>query len=194
MSVLRKVLLTTVLLTTVVGVVMASLSDVPTADEGQPTMRDVLTRGKHQKFLTLLKDSGQESLLLRTDVTLLVPSEETLASLGDARLKKLAADGEAMKEFIDNHLLHGRYTVTDMVTKGELTTAGGDPLEVRQLEDGVECGGLPMMTTDLLCRSAIIHVLDGAFLPASHAPEESDDLEIIDEGPGRPDLELEIEQ
>ncbi len=173
MSVIKKVLLPFVLVMLSAGVVMAGLSDTTGNEAQEPSLTEVLERGNHKKFLWLLREGKQEALLQRDGITLLVPSEDTLESLGDERLKGLASDSKAMQEFIDNHVVSGRVTLSDMMSQGKMVTVAGDTLEIEETEEGLTCGGLPVLQADQMSKTAVVHVVDGAFVPASHAPAES---------------------
>lgn len=93
-------------------------------------------------------------------VTLLVPSNAALATLGAGRVDELVADPDAAAAFVKSHTIDAGMSVTDLLNHdGPVTDASGTDWKVVVVDGHPEVGGATLGPQDIQMRNGWLHVL-----------------------------------
>lgn len=163
---------------------LAALGAYPVgaADEGQaglPGARQVLESRGHKLFLSLVDAAGMGSMLERKGVTLMVPSEEVLASFDEASMAELRADREALRGLLAQHLVPKAMNLSTLLGLGTIQSETGlNLLFASSEEQGASCNGMALVATDVVADGVVIHVLDGLLMAADIEEIEMDEGDV----------------
>lgn len=143
----------------------------------QPTLREYVA--DRPLFLGLMEAAGMMERLDEPNTTLLLPSEESLRSLGEDQLKKLMAEPEQLSATLTDHFLEGAHRMSAMLEAGEVTTDSGLPLVVSTAESGeFMIAGIPVVTSDYACKNGVVHEIDGLLLDLVEEPGEEAPIDV----------------
>lgn len=150
-----------------------SKEDEPAAAQEQPSasmsLSEVLDADlAYSTFNQVFQASGLAAELDDAEaVTLLVPNDAAMASLGDDALASLA-DPDRAAAFVRGHTLDSASTVTDLLNAGGTVTDGdGGTWEVAVVEGRPTVGGAGFVVQDISTRNGYVQVIDavGAVTP-----------------------------
>ncbi len=129
--------------------------------------------GTFDTLVTAVQAAGLESAL-RADgpLTVLAPTDDAFAALGEETITALLADPEALADILLYHVVDGAVPASVVGTLPSATTLNGQDILITAGE-GITINGVAMVVTaDILASNGIIHVLDAVLLPPS--------LDIVD--------------
>lgn len=95
--------------------------------------------------------------------TLFVPSEEAFTKMANSDRAALLNDRNKLSAFLDEHMIPGRFTATDLMTMGQATTKAGTTVDVgpsARYDGHVGVGGAEVIKTNLFAANGIVHVVD----------------------------------
>ena len=119
-------------------------------------------------FTTLVKAVQAAGLVdaLRSEgpFTIFAPTDEAFAKLPAGTLDTLLADKEKLAAVLTYHVVPGRLTASDVITKSELATLQGQDLKVSVGESAM-VDQAKIVKTDIVCSNGVIHVIDSVVVP-----------------------------
>lgn len=102
----------------------------------------------------------------RKELTLLVPSNEALKSLGAGAVDRLVANPAAAAAFVKARALDARLSVTGLLNRTEpIVDEAGTVWKAAVIEGRPTVGGATMGPQDILMRNGFLHVLDAPGTP-----------------------------
>lgn len=142
-----------------------SAKDEPAAQEQKSasmSLSEVLAADlAYSRFNQVFQASGLASELDGADaVTLLVPNDAAMATLGEDALASLA-DPERAAAFVRGHSLDGSSTVTDLLNAGgAVTDRDGGTWKVAVADGRPMIGGAGFAVQDIATRNGYVQVID----------------------------------
>lgn len=91
---------------------------------------EALRKGDFSTMLRLLSLSGLADELENKEYTILAPTEEAFSSLSGSQLSDIITNPTQIDDILRRHILDGVYSYEDLTGMTEVTTIGGDTLEV----------------------------------------------------------------
>jgi uncharacterized surface protein with fasciclin (FAS1) repeats len=76
-------------------------------------------------------------------------------------------EGDALTEFLQNHVVEGLYNLSDVIDAGTLTTVGGEELTVTVEGNMVLINGAQIVTPNVAATNGVIHIINGVLMPES---------------------------
>ncbi len=132
--------------------------------------------GQDQRLGTLLKAVAAAGLADRLGNenpgpwTVLAPSNEAFAALGDETIAALLADPARLAEVLAAHVIPGRIRRSEMIAQRSAATLLGREAVTFGLADGkVTASGANIITGDLEASNGIIHIIDRVLVPEASA-------------------------
>jgi len=105
--------------------------------------------------------------------TVFAPTNEAFAALPDGTVETLLKpkNQEQLAAILTYHVVPGEILAAD-VTSGEVTTVNGESIMVEATDGGVtitdgQGNEATVTSTDIVASNGVIHVIDGALVPAS---------------------------
>lgn len=93
-------------------------------------------------------------------LTLFVPSNAALASMGDGGVDQLVGDPDAAKAFVQRHAVDAKLSVTDLLNHGDpVTDEAGTVWKVAVVDGQPTVGGAGFGPRDIPMRNGYLHVL-----------------------------------
>jgi uncharacterized surface protein with fasciclin (FAS1) repeats len=144
-------------------------SDVPeTTAESVGSIVDVArAAGTFSTLLSIVDAAGLTESVATGKVTLLAPTDEAFAGLGQPAVDALLADPAAATAFVQNHLLPLPQDLHTIGLFGNVVTVSGGSLPVTNDGTTVTIGGATVTTPDVAADNGIIQVIDAALVPAA---------------------------
>lgn len=107
-----------------------------------------------------------ETLTTGGPFTVFAPTDAAFAALPAGALDGLLADKDALTNVLLYHVVPGAVLAETVVGLSEATAAQGSPISI-EVKDGsvVLNGSAKVVTTDILARNGVIHVIDAVILP-----------------------------
>ena len=127
--------------------------------KAKPSVIDVAKRaGSFGTLLTAVEKAGLTALLEGDGpFTLFAPNETAFADLPEGALQELLADKTKLTALLKYHLIAGRVSAADVLTKRSLETVSGQALPTSDLS---------VIRADIRAGNGIIHVVDKVLLPS----------------------------
>jgi transforming growth factor-beta-induced protein len=98
--------------------------------------------------------------------TLLTPSNEAFAALGEERIKALMADSSQLVNVLSAHVIPSRIRRTEVIAQGSARTLlGRDAVSFAIVNGGVTAGGSGIIAADIEASNGIIHIIDRMIIP-----------------------------
>ena len=139
-------------------------ASTPTSAQDTTVMELLAGSGVFDTLSQAISAYGLEGKLVRNDsFTLLAPSDEAFARMPADDLKALFSSKESTSDFLDLHMLTGRFTATDLMTIGQSQTVAGNQMDVgpsARYNGHVGAGGAEVVKTNLFASNGIVHVVD----------------------------------
>lgn len=105
-------------------------TDGTTLDGRLDEIEQALADGDFTLMLEALNLGGLADEVEESDVTVLAPTDEAFATLSVSEYGDLLSDADAVRELVNRHLIDEVLTYEDLSERTEVTTVGGDVLEV----------------------------------------------------------------
>ena len=122
--------------------------------------------GTFGTLVTAVQTAGLEAAL-RADgpLTVLAPTDDAFAALGEDTIAALLADPDGLAEILLYHVIDGAAPASVVSSLPSATTLNGQDILIT-VDGGVLINGVAMVVTpDILASNGIIHVLDTVLLP-----------------------------
>lgn len=104
--------------------------------------------------------------------TVFAPTNEAFDNLLDAIGQSTLADvpDEVLRDVLEYHVVAGQALKSGQLVAGDLSSVGGEPIEV-SLMGGVRLNGSVSVTSaDIAATNGVVHVIDAVLVPPSIAP------------------------
>ncbi|MBZ0279139.1 MAG: BMP family ABC transporter substrate-binding protein [Anaerolineae bacterium] len=133
-----------------------------------PTLSEAATAaGTFTTLLTAVEAAGlTETVDTAPAITVFAPTDEAFAALPADTLAALLADPAALTNVLLYHVVGGAKVASDVVGATTLTTMLGSDVTVTVTDEGVFLNDtVQIVTTDILVRNGVIHVINAVLLP-----------------------------
>ncbi len=131
---------------------------------------DVATEaGSFTTLLAAVEAAGLTETLSTGNITVLAPTDEAFAALGQPAIDALLADPAQLTAVLQGHVLPLAQDAATIGIFSSVVTAGGVSLPVTAEGDVVTIGGATVVTADIPADNGFIHVIDRVILPAPAA-------------------------
>ncbi|MEX0846165.1 MAG: fasciclin domain-containing protein [Ilumatobacteraceae bacterium] len=142
----------------------------PATTEAAPkgSIIDVATAaGNFTTLLAAVEAAGLTETLATSKLTLLAPTDEAFAALGQATIDAVLADPVALTALLQNHVLPAPQDAKTISIFSNVVNLNGTSLPV--VVDGatVTIGGATVITADIEADNGYIHVIDTVIVPAA---------------------------
>jgi uncharacterized surface protein with fasciclin (FAS1) repeats len=156
----------------------APTTDAPTTDatttEAPAALGSVLevaeAAGDFTTLLAAVEAAGLTETLSGGQFTVLAPTDEAFAALGQETIDALLADPEQLATVLRNHVLPSPQDSELIGIMTNLLTIDGASLPVVVDGDVITIGGATVVTADIPADNGVIHVIDVVLVPATDAP------------------------
>jgi transforming growth factor-beta-induced protein len=130
------------------------------------TIIDVATQaGTFTTLLAALDAAGLTDTVATGKYTLLAPTDDAFAALGQPAVDALMADPVALTALLQNHVLPLPQTVHTIGLFGNVVTLGGGSLPVTNDGTTVTVGGATITSADVQADNGLIQVIDAVLVP-----------------------------
>jgi uncharacterized surface protein with fasciclin (FAS1) repeats len=126
--------------------------------------------GDFTTLLAAVEAAGLTETLSSGQFTVLAPTDEAFAALGQDTIDALLADPEQLATVLRNHVLPSPQDAELISIMTNLLTIDGASLPVVIDGDVVTIAGATVVTADIAADNGIIHVIDVVLVPATDAP------------------------
>lgn len=132
------------------------------------TIIDVATEaGTFTTLLAAVEAAGLTEAVATGKITLLAPTDDAFAALGQDAINALLADPAALTAVLQNHILPLPQDVDTIGLFSNVVTQGGGSLPVTADGDVVTVGGATITAADVMADNGIIQVIDTVLVPAA---------------------------
>jgi uncharacterized surface protein with fasciclin (FAS1) repeats len=124
--------------------------------------------GRLNTLAVALQAAGLDTALQAAGpYTIFAPTDSAFAALPAGSLDKLLADPTQLSAVLSNHLVKDKLLAADVAKATQLTTLGGQTLQVTTDGSGQVMlnNQARILTTDIQTDSGVIHVIDAVLLP-----------------------------
>lgn len=105
--------------------------------------------------------------------TVLAPSNEAFAALGEEAIKALMADPSQLADVLSAHVIPSRIRRGDMIAqRSARTLLGRDAVSFSLVDGRVTVAGAGIMTGDIEASNGIIHIIDRVIVPDPSAAKD----------------------
>ena len=139
-------------------------TDAPPA--GTPEVTEARV-GTVNTLLAAIDAVGLTEQIATGKYTLLAPTDETFAALGQPALDALMADPAALLALVNNHVLPGPEDVHTIGLFNNVVTLGNGSLTVTTEGDLVMVDGATITSPDIAADNGFIHVINKVLVPAA---------------------------
>jgi uncharacterized surface protein with fasciclin (FAS1) repeats len=137
------------------------LSSYATANANAATVAEV-ANAKSPAFGAALQSSGLGAMLKGAGpFTLLVPTDEAFAKLGD----KFKNDPERLKAVLTMHIVPGKVTAAEMKERANAKTVNGKALKVSAEDGKFEIGNAKVLQADIAASNGLVDTIDAVLMP-----------------------------
>ena len=99
--------------------------------------------------------------------TVLAPSNEAFAALGEETIKALMADPSQLASVLSAHVIPSRIRRSDMITqRSARTLLGRDAVSFALVDGNITVAGAGIITADVEASNGVIHIIDRVLVPA----------------------------
>jgi uncharacterized surface protein with fasciclin (FAS1) repeats len=157
--------------TTVPTTEAPATTEAPVAtDPDEPALGsivDVATEaGAFGTLLAAAEAAGLTEELATREITLLAPTDEAFAALGQETIDALLADPAQLAVVLRNHMLPVPQDAEAIAIFNNLLTVDAGSLDVTADGDTLMIGGATVIQADIPADNGIIHVIDVVLVPA----------------------------
>lgn len=132
------------------------------------TIIDVATEaGDFSTLLAAVEAAGLTDTLATGRYTLLAPTDEAFAALGQPAIDALLADPAALTALLQNHVLPLPQDAHTIGLFTNVVTLGGGSLPVTKDGDVLTVGGATVTGTDIPADNGVIQIIDTVLVPAA---------------------------
>lgn len=125
--------------------------------------------------------------------TVLAPTDEAFAALGEEAFRELAANPDRLRAILAAHVIPGAIRRSDMPAMGKARTLGGASIRLGLDNGAVTAGGATIVVADIEAANGVIHLIDRVIVPES-SPEPMSPMPAIDPARVAALIELAIER
>ncbi len=105
--------------------------------------------------------------------TVLAPTNEAFAALGEETIKELIADPSQLAEVLSGHVIPSRIRRSDMIAQRSARTLPGRDAVSFSLVDGkLSVAGAGIIAADIEASNGVIHIIDRVIVPGPQAAQE----------------------
>ncbi|PKV66448.1 fasciclin domain-containing protein [Pontibacter ramchanderi] len=119
-------------------------------------------------FNEMLKKAGIAKNLRGTGpYTVLAPSQAAFQALPDSLRDHLesAENRDLLQQLLNNHIIAGKLTTSDLQDGAILKTVAGHQLKVAKHNDKVQIGNALIEDPDVMCGNGVLHVVNRVLVP-----------------------------
>ncbi|GGG20275.1 fasciclin domain-containing protein [Pontibacter amylolyticus] len=123
-------------------------------------------------FNSLLRKAGVAKSLSGTGpYTVLAPTEAAFRGLPDSLRDNLESSEhrELVQQLLNNHIIAGKLTTSDLQDGAILKTAAGHQLKVAKRDDKIQIGNALMEKPDGMSSNGVLHTIDKVLVPVKEA-------------------------
>lgn len=149
-----------------------SLQNPGNARSSRLTSRSLLdniaTNGDLSTFNSLLRKAGVSQGLSGTGpYTVLAPTEAAFLNLPDSVRDNLESPEhrELVQQLLNNHIIAGKLTTSDLQDGAILKTAAGHQLKVAKRDDKIQIGNALMEKPDGMSSNGVLHTINRVLVP-----------------------------
>jgi uncharacterized surface protein with fasciclin (FAS1) repeats len=134
------------------------------------TLVDVASAaGNFTTLLAAVEAAGLTDTLATGKFTVLAPTDEAFAALGQPAIDALLADPAQLTAVLQNHLLPLPQDAATLTIFNNVVTVAGTSLPVTSDGATITIGGATVVQADIAADNGIIHAIDTVLLPAPGA-------------------------
>lgn len=105
--------------------------------------------------------------------TVLAPSNEAFAALGEDTIKALLADPSQLADILSAHVIPSRIRRSDMIAqRSARTLLGRDTVSFSVVDGKITVAGTDIITADIEASNGVIHIIDRVIVPGSSADKD----------------------
>ena len=131
--------------------------DIVDTAVGAGKFNTLVTAVKAADLVATLKGDGP--------FTLFAPTDEAFAKIPADTLDGLLKDKAALTGVLTYHVVAGKVMAADAVKLDSAKTVQGKSLNIVTKEGKVAINGANVVTTDIVCKNGVIHVIDAVLMP-----------------------------
>jgi uncharacterized surface protein with fasciclin (FAS1) repeats len=148
------------------------LAPLPTIDASLPSLLDLVSEDPNLVFFMngLASIGLTDELLSGGPFTIFAPSN---VAFSEAGVLVSQMDPALLGNILDNHLVDGTFSETDLVEIGSVVTLSGEPLAITQNDTGLQIAYAPLMVAARQANNGMLYVIDSLLLPPETGPEKS---------------------
>ncbi|AKB85505.1 fasciclin domain-containing protein [Methanococcoides methylutens] len=96
--------------------------------------------------------------------TIFAPMEKAFEPIPDSVIDEAFDDPDYLMDVINNHIVKGKYLISDLMEIGSLTALNDKKLEISKDGD-VKINGIPIEKEDIECSNGVIHAIADILIP-----------------------------
>jgi len=105
--------------------------------------------------------------------TVLAPSNEAFAALGEQAIKSLLADPSQLAGVLSAHVIPSRIRRSDMIAqRSARTVLGRDAVSFSLVDGNIAAAGAGIITADIEASNGVIHIIDRVIVPGPPAARD----------------------
>lgn len=144
---------------------MAPETTMPEAELGS-IVEVAAAAGQFTTLLAAVEAAGLAEQLATQQVTLLAPTDDAFAALGQEAIDALLADPARLTDVLEGHVLPSPQDAELISIFNNVIALNGASWTVTATDDTLMIGGATVVTPDLMADNGIIHAIDSVLLPA----------------------------
>jgi uncharacterized surface protein with fasciclin (FAS1) repeats len=154
----------------VIDAVLIPPADPEPEPEPEPEPQDIVDvavgAGTFNTLVAAVQAAGLEDVL-RSDgpFTVLAPTDDAFAALGQNELNRLLANPHELAEILKYHVIEGKATSDVVLDNYYFKTVQGHPVFVVQRKDALLINDANVIATDIMASNGVIHVIDKVLYP-----------------------------
>lgn len=143
----------------------------PMTTEAAPSMGSIIdvatAAGNFTTLLAAVEAAGLTETLATSKLTVLAPTDEAFAKLGQPAIDAVLADPAALVALLQNHVLPQPQDAKTLSIFSSVVNLNGTSLAVVSDGTTVTIGGATVTAADVQADNGIIHVIDTVLVPAA---------------------------
>jgi uncharacterized surface protein with fasciclin (FAS1) repeats len=147
---------------------VATASPAPTHFVGaeKDIVETAVGAGTFKTLVTAVKAAGLvETLQGKGPFTVFAPTDEAFAKLPKGTVEGLLKDKKALANVLTYHVVSGKVMAADVVKLEGAKTVQGESVAIAVKSGKVTINGVNVVSTDIVCKNGVIHVIDAVLLP-----------------------------
>jgi len=123
-----------------------------------PSLLDMLNTSENFRVFASYLNTNVSEMLGKEDIyTILVPTNQAIEKLGEAKMTKLLSQGA---NFVKGHIIKGKLDVASLQKTPEITTLQGKKLKVVVDGDNITIGDAKVVAANIDAKNGVIHAID----------------------------------